>query len=352
MKVLITGYEGFIGGVMVRVLTDAGHEVVGLDTGFFLDCGFSAAPKVPVLRRDVRDVVPGDLLGFDGVVHLAALSNDPMGDLDPALTREINLNATVRLAAAAKEGGVKRFVFSSSCSVYGGSNGELVNEEAPLRPLTPYAESKVRAEEEISKLADRGYSPVFMRNATAYGVSPWLRLDLLLNNLVGWAMTTGQVRITSAGTAHRPIVHIEDISRACLAVLEAPVETVHNQAFNVGITAENYQVRQLADVVQEGIPGCEVHLAAGGSVDQRDYRVDFSKLEREVPTFVPKWNARTGVRELATAFQQAGLTREDLESGQKYVRLRRLLGLLESHDLDPVLRWSNGRRALTHGGVR
>jgi nucleoside-diphosphate-sugar epimerase len=353
MRILVTGHEGYIGGVMVRVLTDAGHDVVGLDTAFFNGCTFLTSPRdVPGLRKDVRDVGSTDVRAFDAVVHLAALSNDPMGDLDPALTRDINRISSFRLALAARDAGVRRFVFSSSCSVYGGSNGDLVNEEAPLCPLTPYAESKVRAEEEISQLADSSFSPIFMRNATAYGVSPWLRIDLLLNNLVGWATTTGQVRITSNGMAHRPIVHIEDISRACLALLEAPVEAVHNQAFNVGVTSENYQVRQLADVVRDGIDGCEVHLASGGGADQRDYRVDFSKLKETVPAFSPNWNARTGVQELATAFQRGGLTRTDLESGHKYVRLRRLMSLLGSGELDRELRWSEGGHARVAGGVR
>ena len=319
---------------------------MGLTAGFFHDCTFlDPLPGIPVLRRDLRDVTPEDLIGFDAVVHLAALSNDPMGDLDPALTRDINLLASVRLAQAAKKAGVGRFVLSSSCSVYGGANGELVDENAPLLPLTPYAESKVRAEEEISKLADVSYSPIFMRNATAYGVSSRLRLDLLLNNLVGWATTTGHVRITSDGMAHRPIVHIEDISRACLALLNAPLATVHNQAFNVGVTSENYQVRQLAELVRDTIPGCEVHFAPGGSADQRDYRVDFSKLEKNLPAFHAKWNARSSAIELSEAFRLADLTRAELETGQRYVRVRKLRHLIDTRQLDSELRWAGAERS-------
>jgi nucleoside-diphosphate-sugar epimerase len=340
MRVLLTGHNGYIGSVMGPALQAAGHEVVGLDTYFFEHCTLKEDGKgIPALRKDLRDVTLTDLEGFDAVIHLAALSNDPLGDLRPEWTTEINHNASVRLAKLAQEAGVRRFLYASSCSMYGASKGdELLTEEAPLRPMTAYAESKVRTEEDVSKLANTDFSPVFMRNATAYGVSPRFRADLVLNNLVCWAFTTRKIRILSDGTPWRPIVHVEDISGAFVAALTAPHESIHDQAFNVGIITENYQVRDLAEIVRKTIPGCEVEYAGEGGPDPRNYRVDFSKLARTLSDFKPKWNARLGARQLYEALKQVGLTMEDFQ-GSRYVRLAQLKQLLENGRLDDTLRW-------------
>ena len=282
MRVLVTGHHGYIGSVVVPVLTAAGHEVIGLDTFLYRGCDlFPGVEPSRELPLDVRDVEPAHLEGVEVVVHLAALSNDPLGALDPDLTMDVNFHGTVRLARAAREAGVRRFLFASSCSMYGASsNGDLVDETAPLRPLTAYAESKARAEEALAEIADDDFSPVFLRNATAYGASPRLRLDLVLNNLVGWAYTTGRVRILSDGTPWRPLVHVEDIARALVPALEAPREAVHGEAFNVGAEADNYQVRDLAEIVARTVDGSVVEYAGAGDPDPRSYRVDFGKFAR------------------------------------------------------------------------
>jgi nucleoside-diphosphate-sugar epimerase len=341
MKVLVTGHDGYIGAVMVRVLNEAGHTVVGLDTSYFDGCDFGPQEHVEtVLHRDIRDVQVADLRGIDAVVHLAALSNDPMGDLDPELTYDINLRASAHLAETARAAGVERFLYSSSCSVYGAAGDAAATEEAALCPQTAYAGSKILAEEAIGKLADGSFSPVFMRNATAYGVSPRLRLDLVLNNLTAWAYTTGAIKIMSDGTPWRPIVHIEDISRAFAAVLAAPREAIHNQAFNVGADDENYQVKDLAAIVGQTVPGSTVEINPQGSPDTRNYRVSFAKLRRHLPDFETRWSARAGAAELYAAFHRLGLTIEDLESGRRYVRLRQLRHLLDAGALDADLRWA------------
>ncbi len=345
MRVLVTGHDGYIGSAMTPMLQAAGHDVVGLDTGFFEECVFGEnRGSVPAVRKDVRDVTLRDLEGFDAVIHLAALSNDPMGDLKPHWTYDINYAASVRLAELAKQAGVRRFLYASSCSIYGASGGdELLDENAPLRPVTAYAESKVRTEEEVSKLADASFSPVYFRNATAYGVSPRLRADIVLNNLVGWACTSGKIRITSDGTPWRPIVHIRDISAAFIAALTAPRPVIHNQAFNVGANSENYQVRELGDIVRATIPGCEVDYAGQGGPDPRNYRVDFGKLARMLPEFKPEWNARRGAQELAQAYQKYGMTLEDFQ-GRRFVRLKQLKYLIDHQRLDDSLRWASPRR--------
>ena len=326
---------------MMTVLQAAGHEPVGLDTYFFEDCLFTEdLQSYPTIRKDIRDVEIEELRGFDAVVHLAALCNDPLGDLNAGWTYDINHAASYRLAKMAKEAGVQRFLYSSSCSMYGTAGDELVTEQAALRPLTPYAISKVRTEEDISRLADESFSPVFMRNATAYGVSSHLRADVVLNNLVCWAYTTGKVRIMSDGTPWRPIVHIEDIAGAFAACLVAPREAIHNQAFNVGVNSENYQVRDLANIVQQIVPGCEVEFAGKGGPDPRDYRVDFSKLELMLPEFKPKWNATLGAVELYEACRQVKLKLEDFQ-GRKFIRLTQLRHLLDGDLLDETLRWRN-----------
>jgi nucleoside-diphosphate-sugar epimerase len=340
MKILLTGHHGYIGSVCAPVLASAGHEVVGLDTLFYRDCDLLSAPSpdTKTLLADVRDVRPQQLEGLDAVVHLAALSNDPIGDFSPELTREINYEATVALAHAAREAGVRRFVFSSSCSMYGTSSDEAVDESAPLKPLTAYAESKVRAEEELAELAGPDFAPVSMRNATAYGVSARLRVDLVLNNLVGWAYTTGKVKIMSDGTPWRPLIHVEDISRAALAAVEAPEDVVRGEAFNVGRDDENYQVRKLGDIVQDVVDGSEVEYAGSGDPDPRSYRVSFAKLHRTFPELRLTWTARAGAEELADAYRAAELTLEQFES-DRFTRLKRLRLLLERGELDPTLRW-------------
>ena len=340
MRILLTGHHGYIGSVCGPVLAAAGHDVVGLDALFYRGCDLPSAKRAPAATTaaDVRDVRPAELEGFDAVVHLAALSNDPIGDFSPELTREINYEATVRLARAAREAGVRRFVFSSSCSMYGTSSDNAVDEEAPLMPLTAYAESKVRSEEALAELAGSDFAPVSMRNATAYGVSARLRIDLVLNNLVGWAYTTGKVKIMSDGTPWRPLIHVEDIARATLAALEAPEDVVRGEAFNVGRNDENYQVRELGDIVESVVTGSHVEYAGSGDPDPRSYRVSFDKLARAFPDLRLTWTARAGAKELADAYDRAGLTLDEFES-DRYSRLKRLRLLLERGDLDPALRW-------------
>lgn len=340
MNVLITGHNGYIGSVMVSVLQAAGHHVTGLDTYFFEGCTFIPDEHfVPSLRKDIRDLTLRDVQGFEAIVHLAALSNDPLSDFNPALTYEINHAASVHLAKLAKEAGVQRFLFASSCSVYGKTAPEkLLTENDIPYPLDPYAISKARAEKDIAKLADASFSPVFLRNATTYGVSPRLRVDLVVNNLVGWAYTTGKIRILKEVTPWRPMAHIEDISRAFAAILAAPQDAVHNQTFNVGISGENYQVCDLVEIIQKSVPGCKVEYAIEKDSDLRSYRVDFSKLARILPNFKSKWRVPLGAKELYDKFEQTGLRLEEFQ-GRKYIRLAQLKHLLKSEYLDSTLRW-------------
>jgi nucleoside-diphosphate-sugar epimerase len=339
MRILITGHKGYIGTVMAPLLADAGHEVVGLDSDLFEQCTFGSAPReFPSIRKDLRDVEGADLNGFEAVIHLAGLSNDPLGNLNPNLTYDINHHASVRLARLAKEAGVKRYLFSSSCSTYGAAGDKILDETAEFNPVTPYGRSKVLVEQEVSQLASAEFSPVYLRNATAYGVSPRLRFDLVLNNLTAWALTTGRVFIKSDGTPWRPIVHIEDISRAFLAALEAPREVIHNQAFNVGRSEENYQIRDLAEIVKETVPGCTIEFAADAGPDKRCYRADFSRITRILPAFQPKWDARRGARELYEAYKKVDLRVEDFE-GARYKRIDHIQGLLASGRLSSDLRW-------------
>jgi nucleoside-diphosphate-sugar epimerase len=342
-RVLLTGSHGYIGVVLARMLSAAGHEVVGLDSDLYAECTFGpASPGVPQIRKDLRDVAAADLRGFDAVLHLAGLSNDPLGDLNPEITFEINHRASVRLAELAREAGVARFVFSSSCSTYGAAGDAVLDESARFNPVTPYGESKVLVERDVAKLADDRFTPVFLRNATAYGVSPRMRFDLVLNNLVAWAVATGRVHIKSDGTPWRPVIHLEDIGRAFLAALEAPRERVHNQAFNVGRDEENYQVRDLARIVEETVPGCRIDFAEGAGPDKRSYRVDFGKIARELPGFQPRWDARRGASELYAAYRDAGLRVEDFE-GPRYKRIDHIRRLLAEGRLDSSLRWVGPR---------
>lgn len=341
MRILVTGHNGYIGTVLTPMLVENGHAVVGLDSNLFEQCTFGTPPPaVEQIKKDIRDVGEAELAGFDAVIHLAALSNDPLGDLVPELTYAINHAASVRLATLAKRAGVKRFLFSSSCSTYGAADGGLLDENAAFNPVTPYGHSKVLVERDVAALADADFSPTFLRNTTAYGVSPRMRFDLVLNNLVAWATTTGRVYIKSDGTPWRPIIHIEDISRAFIAVLHAPRDLVHSQAFNVGLTAENYQIRDLAMLVEEIIPGCRIEYASDAGPDKRSYRVDFGKIARVLPTFRPQWNARRGIQQLYEAYRAAGLRVEDFE-GVRYKRIDHIKYLLSNGQLDASMRWAD-----------
>jgi len=337
MRVLVTGHDGYIGSVMVGVLQRAGHTVTGLDTYFYEGCDFGdAAPVVPSIRKDIRDVTPADFKGFDAVIHLAALSNDPLGCLDESCTYDINHLGSVSIARAAKDAGVPRYLFASSCSLYGAAGGDaMLDETAAFNPITAYGTSKVLVEQDVAKLADENFSPTFLRNATAFGASPRLRADIVVNNLVGVAYTTGEILIQSDGTPWRPLVHVQDISRAFLAVLEAPREAIHNQAFNVGSSDENYQIRDIVTMVQEVVPGCSVRYQEGGGPDPRCYRVRCDKIGAHLPGFRTEWTVRRGVEELYTSFVRHGLTREMFAN---YVRLPRIQSLLGSGQVDAALR--------------
>lgn len=342
MRILMTGHLGYIGTVAVPMFQAKGHDVVGLDTDLYRRCTYGAslgpAGEIPALPVDIRDVMPDHLAGFDAVMHLAALSNDPLGNLDPDLTYALNTDATLRLAEAAKAAGVPRFLFSSSCSNYGAAGNDFIDETGQLRPVTPYGKSKALAEQKLARLADDDFTPVLMRSATAYGLSPRLRFDLVLNNLTAWAFTTGDVLLKSDGTPWRPIVHIEDISRAFLAALEAPREAVHLQAFNVGATSENYRVLEIAEIVRQVVPGTKIRIAEGAGPDPRCYRVNCDKLVRVLPDARPQWTARKGAEQLYDAYRTHGLTLEAFE-GERYQRAAHVKSLIASGDLAADLRW-------------
>lgn len=339
MRVLVTGSLGYIGSVLVPMLLSEQHDVVGLDTDYFSRCTFSGTlADVPTLIQDVRDVSIDALKGIDAVIHLAGLSNDPLGDYIPALTEDINFKATVRLAQLAKQVGVQRFLFASSCSNYGASGDQFLTEDAAFNPVTPYGVSKVRVEQELEKLADESFTPTYLRASTAYGLSPRLRFDLVVNNLTAWAFTTGRVFLKSDGTPWRPIVHVEDICRAYIAALQAPREAVHNQAFNVGTTTENYQIRELADMVQEIVPRSSVEFASDAGPDKRCYRVDCNRIARVLHGFKPQWTARRGVEQLYQAYKTIGLKLEDFE-GPKFMRIAHIRKLVSEGLLDENLRW-------------
>ena len=341
MRVLVTGHEGYVGSVLASRLVDAGHTVVGLDAGFFAECVLGPMPDpVPAIGTDLRDVTAEHLTGFDAVIHLAALCNDPLGNLDADLTREINYRASVRLARAAKDAGVARFLFSSSCSLYGSGDpdGPMLDENAQFYPVTPYGESKILAEQGIAELADDGFSPVFLRNATAYGFSPRLRGDIVVNDLTAHALLTGEVRLLSNGRAWRPLIHVEDIAAAFEAMLTVPRDRVHGKAYNITQTSENYLIRDVAEIVAEVVSGSRLSFAEGAGTDLRNYRVTGDLVAAEVPEFQPTWTVRKGVEQLVEAYQRYGLTLADF-AGEPFQRIKRIQALRSGGRLDDDLRW-------------
>lgn len=341
MRVLVTGHNGYVGTVLTPMLVKAGHEVIGVDTNLYKGSTFGDEPErlaLTEVEKDIRNLEVSDLAGCDAVLHLAGLSNDPLGDLNPDLTYEINHRASVRLAALAKQAGVERYIFSSSCSNYGAGGDDWLHENSAFNPVTPYGKSKVMVEQDVSKLADDDFTPVFLRSATAYGVSARLRFDLAVNNLVAWAYTTGRVYLKSAGTSWRPFVHIEDMSRAFVAALHAPREAVHNQAFNVGRTQENYRIRDIAEIVVQTVPGSRVEFAPDAEPDKRNYKVNMDKIAQTLPEFKPIWDVRKGAQELYAIYQKVGVTVDEFE-GPRYRRVSHIKELIASGRLDESLRW-------------
>jgi nucleoside-diphosphate-sugar epimerase len=341
MRVMVTGHNGYVGSVLIPMLVDAGHDVVGYDTNLYKGSTFGAYTErtdFSEINKDIRDIQADDLKGFDAVLHLAGLSNDPLGDLNPTLTYEINHKASVELAKLAKSVGVRRYIFSSSCSNYGAGGQDLLDESSAFNPVTPYGKSKVMVEQDVSQLADDTFIPTFLRSATAYGVSPRLRFDLVVNNLVAWAYTTGQVYMKSDGTPWRPLVHVEDMALAFVSALHAPEEVVFNQAFNVGRTQENFRIREVAEMVVAGVPGSRVEFAATAGPDTRNYRVNCDKIAATLPEFKPKWTVKKGVDQLYEAYKEVGIKLEDFE-GPRYRRIYHIEELIKNGLLDEDLRW-------------
>ena len=341
MKILVTGSHGYIGTLLAPMLAERGHEVIGLDIDLYERCTFSGEiHDIPCIKKDVRDVEAEDVIGFDAIIHLAGLSNDPLGDYRPELTAEINEKASVRLAEKAKSAGVQRFLFASSCSNYGAGGADFLDENAAFNPVTPYGTAKVRVEQQLSLMADESFSPTYLRASTAYGISPRLRFDLVANNLTAWAFTTGEVYLKSDGSPWRPIVHVEDIARAYIAALEAQMEAVHNEAFNVGLTTENYQIHEIAAIVKDVVPDCTIAFAKDAGPDKRCYRVNCNKIACSLHGFKPQWTARQGIEQLYDEFKRTGLSLEDFE-GPRYKRIAHVKQLIDEGVLDQDLRLKN-----------
>ncbi|MEM6319834.1 MAG: SDR family oxidoreductase [Bacteroidota bacterium] len=340
MRILVTGHNGYIGTILTPMLLGLGHEVKGLDSNLYDSCFFEQfpPPTIPATVKDVRDVELVDVLGFDTVIHLAGLSNDPLGYFNPELTFEINHLASIRLAELCKKAGVKRFLYASSCSNYGAAGDNLISETGVLNPITPYAVSKMRAEQEIGKLADDTFSPIFLRNATVYGFSPRIRFDLVINNLVAWAYTTRKIYLKSDGHSWRPLVHVADVAQAFVKLMEAPLEVVHNEIFNVGDTRENYRIADLVEIIAAIIPDATIEYAEDAGPDKRNYRVNCDKIQRVIPSFKPAWNVEKGVQELYQIYQNVHLQAGIFESAtfkriahiQQLIRLRKLDGNLRN----------------------
>lgn len=338
-RILVTGDRGYFGSILVPMLVDLGHRVRGIDQRYYADCAFGAyQPAADSLQKDIRDITLDELRGFDTVIHLAALSNDPLGDINPDLTLAINHQASVRLAQLAKAAGVTRFVMSSSCSTYGKASGQMISEDSPLNPVTPYGRSKTLAELDIAALADTDFCPVFLRHATVYGLAPMLRFDLVINNLVAYAVATGEVYLKSDGQAWRPLVHIEDVCRACVAAATADADSVRNEVFNIGRTEDNYQIFEIAEMIAKSVPGSRVKYADGACPDERSYHVDFSKAETHLLGYEPQWTVQRGIDQLVTAFVGADLRIEDFE-GMRYSRVAKITDLMRAGTLDGELHW-------------
>jgi len=339
MKVLVTGHNGYIGSVLVPMLLEAGYTVEGLDSNLFGDCTYGKPPvSIAEKCKDIRDVEISDIQGYDAVIHLAGLSNDPLGDYDPDLTYSINYRASVKIAELCKKAGVKRFLFASSCSNYGSAGDEFIAEGAEFNPVTPYGKSKVLVEQDVSKMADESFSPTFLRASTAYGMSPRIRFDLVANNLTAWAYTEGLVRLKSDGKPWRPLVHVEDIARAYISALSSPIEAVHNKGFNVGLTTENYRIREVAEIVRNIVPNCEIAFAENAGPDKRNYRVNCNYIALTLHNFKPQWTVERGVKQLYHAYKENGLKVEEFE-GPKYKRIAHIQELIVSEKLSKDLRW-------------
>jgi len=339
MKILLTGIDGYIGTVLGQELIKAGHSVVGLDTGYYSESWLYDIPnfKQPeIIKKDIRNIKEEDLIGFDAVVHLAELSNDPVGENAPEVTYQINHLGTKNLATLAKKAGVKRFIYFSSCSVYGSSDN-IVDENSPTSPLTAYAKSKILNEQYLQSIADENFSPIIFRNATVFGPSPRLRFDLVVNNLSGLAYTTKEIKMESDGTPWRPFIHILDICQAVLIALKAPPEKIHNQIVNVGDTNSNYQIKDIAEIIRNTFPGCTVSLNKNG-VDKRNYRVNFDKIKKVLPGFSCKYDIAKGAKELLGIFTKVNLTREDFES-RNYTRLKQIKYLRQVNKIDESFYW-------------
>lgn len=346
MRVLVTGHKGYIGTCLVPMLLAEGFDVAGLDSDLFRECTFDGEiAKIPETIKDVRDVTEKDVAGFDAIIHLAGLSNDPLGDYDSSLTDEINHKASVRIAELARKAGVKRFVFASSCSNYGAAGDNFLREDAAFNPVTPYGVSKVNVEKAVGPLANDRFSPTFLRASTAYGLTPRIRFDLVINNLTAWAFTTGRVYLKSDGTPWRPLVHVEDICRAYIATLKAPVELVHNKAFNVGQTTENYRISEVARIVESIVPNCKVEFAPDAGPDKRCYRVDCNYIANTLHDFKPQWTVRRGVIQLYEAFKRVGLKLEDFE-GERFKRISHVKKLVDSGLLDQRLKWRSAEKKI------